>query len=679
MSYAPPPLQYFQGIIYNPDFFTSISSYITLSYANANYLTRVGTSLSASTYIQFAGNVSVLGLLTISGGINLSGGLTVDNLTVTGTSLFQGQSTFTLIPILPSGFQFITNGSQVIDGTKTFNLIPILPSGYQFITNGSQIITGTKTFSNVLTTSGINDSLSITSPNITGSTVVNGAYFNASNPAGSSLFYTTTINGTLFSNLFSNSSGTLPYTFSCGSISIPSTINTGSGLEIGWNGSPGTGETNFINLGQAGSGGFQFGIITNSLTYSALCNINRYANNGLWLYSNVGRLRIDDRNGGNYWWSESMEGSTMVMGTNGISTSITLGCSNSSGIGLTCLSINTSGISPNVSLNPLSTTTFNTFHPTTSLGNNISTNTTQYATVGYVNANSGASILSTNNTWTGTNAFTQRSISVGNATAPISIGNGTGSIGNVVIGDPSSLSVVSATGDNICISPPISSSMYNATGGSSNICIGSSSATLLTSGNSNIFLGSGCGQTITTGSNNTIIGAGAWSTGTANFSNCTVLGINAPPPVANNSIVIGSSAETIYINGSSQLNNSLLYGTTVCSSSVLQINNQIKRFESVYTAGVTTTLTNPLPYMIIFTPIASMSFVLPIPSITNQGQTFIIRRLAVGGGQSIAFSVTGGGAVFLPVNSGTSVASFVVSVTWQFTFYSTGSLYMCVA
>ncbi len=678
MSYAPPPLQYFQGIIYNPDFFTSISSYITLSYANANYLTRIGTSLSASTLTQFAGNVSVLGLLTISGGISLSGGLSVDSLIVSGTSLFQGQSTFNLIPILPSGFQFITTGSQTIDGTKTFNLIPILPSGFQFITTGSQTIIGSKTFSNVLTTAGINDSLSITSPNITGSTVVNGAYFNATNPAGSSSFYTTTISGTLFSNLFSNSSSTVPYTLTSNSVAIPSGTNSSSGLQIGWNGTVGTGETNFINLGQAGAGGFQFGTISNSLSYRALCDINLYSNYGLWLFSNVGRLRIDDRNGGAFFWSQSQEGSQMQMSNNGISTSIILSCGNSLGISSTALSINSLAVSTNINFNPLSTSTFNFSHPTTTLGNNLSTNTTQYATVGYVNANSGASILSTNNTWTGTNGFTQRLIQVGNATQYINFGCGVGNIANIVIGDSSSLSTISATGANICISSPATSSMYNTTG-SGNICLGGLSATLLTSGNGNTFLGGGCGQTITTGSNNTVIGSSAWSTGTANFSNCTVLGTNAPEPVANNSIVIGSSSETIYVAGASQLNNSLLYGTTVCSSSVLQINNQTKRFESVYTTGVANTLTNPLPFMILFTPIAGMSFTLPIPSSTNAGQTFIIRRAGTGGGQSIAFGVTGGGAVWVPVNSGTAVASFVVSVTWQFTFYSNGTNYICIA
>ena len=580
----------------------------------------VGVALSTATLTTFTGAVSIGGLLSLTGGISLSGGITVDNLTVNGTSSFIGQSTFTLAPILPSG--------------------------YQFLTTSTQSITGIKSFTSTINTVGITDTVSISTPNLTASSI-------------------------LSVNQISNLSSSLPYTFSCGSITIPSGTNSGAGVQIGWNGTVGTGETNFINLGQAGVGGFQFGVITNSLIYSALCNINRYANYGLWLYSNMGRLRIDDRNGGSFWWSQSQEGATMQMGNNGISTSITLGCCNSLGVGSTCLSINTSSVSPNVNFNPLNTSTFNVFHPTTTLGNNLSTNTTEYATVGYVNTTIGPSLLTSNNVWTGTNSYTKNQISIGSG-VQVYVGNSTGNQQSIVIGDP--LSLATTTVSTNCIS--VGTLSLRSSTGANNISLGTANLTVLNTGNQNIAIGNSSGGGITTGSNNIIIGTSSWTTG--NFSNCIIIGNIVPAPLADNSIILGS-IETVYINGSSQLNNSLLYGTTVCSSTVLQINNQIKRFESVYTTGVTNTLTNPLPFMILFTPIASMSFVLPVPSATNAGQTFIIRKFAAGGGQSIAFSVTGGGAVWLPVNSGTPVASFVVSVTWQFTFYSNGTNYICIA
>jgi len=656
LSYSP-PIYYFNNITYDPAFFANNNG-ISQAYLNQTFLPRIGIALSTASLTSFQGTVECYGLVSFYGGLSITGGLTLDTLTVNGLA------TFNTAPLM-SGASITSNtipALSIVNGSITQTQVS---TGLSFVNLGIQNFGGAKTFNNSLTTNGITDNVNISSP-----------YYTATSLTTNSQFTSVNVSGNLFTNNI-NTSASTPLTLSIGTVALPSGTNSGSGLQIGWNGNVGTGNTDFINLSQAGTGSFQFGTVSNSLSYRALCAMNPYTNQGFWIFSNAGRLRIDDRNGGTFWWGQSQEGSQMLCSVNGVSTSFTVGCGNSSGINSTCFGVDTTNITIYKNLNPTSTTTFNASHPTTSLGNNISTNTTQYSTVGYVNSVSGPTLLTSNNTWTGTNGFTQRLIQVGNATQFINLGCGNGNIANIVIGDSSSLSTVSATGANICISGPATSSMYNTTG-SGNICLGGSSATLLTSGNGNTFLGSGCGQTITTASNNTIVGAGAWSIGTANFSNCTVLGTNAPPPVANNSIVIGSSSETVYVAGASQLNNSLLYGTTVCSSDVLQINNQTKRFHTVYTTGVTNTLINPLPFMILFTPIAGMSFVLPVPSSTNAGQTFIIRRFATGGGQSIAFSVTGGGAIWIPVNSGTGVASFVVSVTWQFTFFSDGTNYICI-
>jgi len=218
--------------------------------------------------------------------------------------------------------------------------------------------------------------------------------------------------------------------------------------------------------------------------------------------------------------------------------------------------------------------------------------------------------------------------------------------------------------------------MYNTTG-SGNICLGGSSATLLTSGNGNTFLGGGCGQTITTGSNNTIVGASAWSTGTANFSNCTVLGTNAPPPVANNSIVLGSSSETVYVAGSSQLNNTLLYGTTVVGNNI-QVNGNIIQPIQTFTTGVTTTFTL-LPPFVFFTPIAGMSFVWPAPSTANSGQKFTIRRIATGGGQTINNTIIGGISAWWTTSGTAAIANIAISTVWSVTFISNGTGYYQIA
>ena len=651
LSYSP-PIYYFKNITYDPAFFAN-NNEISQAYLNQTFLPRIGIALSSATLTSFQGTVECYGLVSFYGGLSITGGLTLDTLTVNGLA------TFNTAPLM-SGASITSNtipALSIVNGSITQTQVS---TGLSFVNLGIQNFGGAKTFNNSLTTNGITDNVSVSSP-----------YYTATSLTTNSQFTSVNVSGNLFANNI-NTSASTPLTLAIGTVALPSGTNSNAGLQIGWNGTAGTGETNFINLGQGGAGGFQFGTISNSLPYRALCDINTYANQGLWLFSNAGRLRIDDRNGGAFWWGQSQEGSQMLCSVNGVSTSFTVGCGNSSGVGSTCLGVDTTNVTVYKNLNPTSTTTFNASHPTTSLGNNISTNTTQYSTVGYVNSVSGPTLLTSNNTWTGTNSYTQNQISIGSGVAQVYVGNSTGNQQSIVIGDPTSLATTTISTN--CIS--VGTLSLRQSTGSNNISLGTANFPSLTTGNNNISIGTSNGGGVTTGLNNIIIGTSSWTSG--NFSNCTVIGNVVPAPLASNSIILGST-ETVYINGASQLNNSLLYGTTVCSSDVLQINNQTKRFESVFTTGVTNTLVNPLPFMILFTPIAGMSFVLPVPSAINAGQTFIIRRFATGGGQSIAFSVTGGGAVWIPVNSGTGVASFVVSVTWQFTFYSTGTNYICIA
>jgi hypothetical protein len=699
MASYPPPLQYFQGIIYNPDFFTSISSYITLNYANQNYLTRVGTSLSASSLTQFAGNVTILGLLTISGGINISGGLTVDNLTVTGTSLFQGQSTFNLIPIIPSGYQFITNGSQTIDGTKTFNLIPVLPSGFQFITNGSQTIAGLKTFNSVITSTGINDSLSITSPTITGSTIVNGGTFNATNIAGTSTFYGLTANS-INTNLITNPSTTLPINigFPLGAIPL-STTTTGdprNGFLIGWNGLTGSnGETDFTNLNQGGNqGGFLFNNIPVGGSLNKLASLLPLSGEGLRLYSYCGQLRLDDTNNGAFNTQLIQTNNQLFINSRGINTQLVLQCGNATAVTTNSLVLSASNVSPQVNLNPASTTTFNAFHPTTSLGNNISTNTTQYATVGYVNASIPTSLLGLNNIWTGTNEYKNttngiKTTAFGTLNSQY-FGSGTGGSTNLVIGG-NSLSTINVTNaQNIaicpspsaCLGPNIGNSNIalgtscgiNQSNANQNIFIGTTCGNGVTFGSNNVCLGSNAGNGVTTGSNNIVIGNSAWAT-TANFSNCTVIGASALAPISSNSIILGSTAETVYIAGASQINNTLMTGTTVVSNNI-QVNGNIVQPILTFTTGVQNTFTTIPPY-ILYTPAVGQGFVLPPPSAANAGMQFIIRRVAVGSSSTIIFSCTGNPLVWVILNGTVATASYAVASLGasQSMWFSSGTLF----
>ena len=218
-----------------------------------------------------------------------------------------------------------------------------------------------------------------------------------------------TITGSLTNNKIVNSSSTLPYHIQCGTMSLPTTT-TGDpriGFLIGWNGLNGSsGETDFTNLNQGGNqGGFLFGNIPVGGSYQKLVQISPSNSTGLRVYPQCGKLQLDDVNSGAFNTVITQSTNQLFINSTGINTQIVLQCGNTSAVTTNAMAMTATTVQPFVNFSPQSTSTFNVSHPTTSLGNNISTNTTQYATVGYVNASIPASLLGTNNTWTGTNTY----------------------------------------------------------------------------------------------------------------------------------------------------------------------------------------------------------------------------------------------------------------------------------
>ena len=893
MASYPAPTESFIGIIYNPLFFNRINltDYVTYGYVQANFLSRVGVASSIATLTTFSGAVTILGLLTLSGGISISGGLTVDTLQVNSTSSFIGQSTFTLIPILPAGYQFITNGAQTIVGLKSFT--------------------------SVLTTAGINDSLSITSPTITGSTIVNGGTFNATNIAGTSSFYgisvlgastfnnnypTTTlgnnistnttqfatvgyvnsnggaallassntwtntnlftqlvtfnnglfvnsgnintpnnailgttfcdqfnnynqttgtditfnpnnfvqcvvnngnnsilpstvigygglkigwncsnsigetdfinlanytntggfnyytmnasnlpsligsltpsaltITGSLINAKISNSSSTLPYHIQSGTIPLPTTT-TGdprNGFLIGWNGLSGSnGETDFTNLNQSGNqGGFLFGNIPTGSSYQKLASLLPLNAGGLRLWPYCGNLRVDDNTNGAFSANMRQDGAFTVISSIGISTSLflqcgnTLGvavnvvqasvgggfrifpqcgkmqiddinsgaftttiiqannqsfynatgingqivlqCGNASGVTTNAMAMTATIVQPFVNFSPSSTTTFNAFHPTTSLGNNLSTNTTQYATVGFVNANNGASILPLNNTWTGLNTFTQRiQMTIKTSTSTTCIGTNAGAS----LGTLASNANCTYYGFNAGV---------NSVNPQSETIIGAASGPIITGNFSdNTIVGA---NSVFNGVGNTILGASSGNTSTTTvYNNSTTVGIGVLM-TASNQITLGRNTETVLIpgtlttTGTTNINNTTMTGTAIVNNN-LQVNGNITQpTGGILTGAVQTTFTTIPPY-IIFIPVTGMSFVLPAPSAANAGQMFVIRRFGTGvGNPTIIFTCVGNLAVWVPLNSNATNTSLAISTVWQFTIVSANNVYITIA
>ena len=652
-----PPLYSFNGVYYNPVFFPTISGYLTLSQANNLYLARTGIATSSAISTNFLGSVSISGLLTISNGINISGGVIVDSLTVSGLTTL--------------------NGLTSVVGQLSFTLPPILPSGYQLITTTAQTISGAKTFASVITSNGINDSISVTAPTLTASSVCNAPYFNATNATLTSSLYNTTVAGFLYSNLIQNSSATLPITLYCGSVSLPTTINLNSGLQIGWNGSGGSGETNLINLAQgapATGGGFNFSTLSNSLTNSNLAFLGKYGNQGLTLFASCGKFRIDDHNGGAYYWTESQEGPTMYATVNGISTGINYFCGNASAALINVLSLTSSSVTPNINLNPLSTTTFNAFHPTTTLGANISTNTTQYATVGYVNSSSGSSILSLNNTFSGKNTFTQ----------PIQM---------TISSDPTITALGSGAANNLTTSSGANSTFIGQSAGLlSTTTIGD---TIIGGGSGQIVAGAFFGNTVLgsnshyNGTNNTVIGANAGNASTTSvFSNSTCIGYGSLI-TASNQITLGRATESVQCLGGVTVGGVLTTGIInaggVVTAGLMTVNdvltttNQITQPLQGYNLTVSIVLTFLVPIVTYIPNGAGLTITYPIPSASNVGQTFVVRRLATGGGQTVSLIATGSPVVWLVNNSGTPQASIAISTVWQWTFFSTGALFVQIA
>lgn len=90
---------YFNGVIYNSNQFTQTTGFITLNYANANYLKRVGAPISIATTTTFSGATqttsSSTGTIVISGvgGLALTGG----NVNIGGTTEASSSSVATLV------------------------------------------------------------------------------------------------------------------------------------------------------------------------------------------------------------------------------------------------------------------------------------------------------------------------------------------------------------------------------------------------------------------------------------------------------------------------------------------------------------------------------------------------------------------------------------------------------
>lgn len=356
---------------------------VSTSITNNGTLTVTGNTVVNN--ITISGVINILSSLVVSfTNISVSGVASFFNLSATGLSSLYNLNVTGLTSLLITTVTGLTASTLNVSGASTLQATTC--------TNLSSTGTATlqNTTCNTLTTYGaINAPSLTTSGNITAAgTITTGSNISASGLFTNQMFL-----------------GSNPLTFFQQYLPYPTTVNPLGGLQLGWN-AYGIGEVDLISLAQSGIGGFNFSTITSTTTNNVLASVLPYSNGGLILNSSCGNLRINEFQGGAFNTTIYQNGNTSYHIANGISPAIAFPCGNASGVLNNPMLLTAGGINTYVNLNLLSTTTFNTSHPTTTLA--LPTLANQYATVGYVSSVLPvipASLIGTNNTWTGTNGF----------------------------------------------------------------------------------------------------------------------------------------------------------------------------------------------------------------------------------------------------------------------------------
>jgi hypothetical protein len=237
-------------------------------------------------------------------------------------------------------------------------------------------------------------------------------------------------------------------------------------------------------------------------------------------------------------------------------------------------------------------------------------------------AGAGQYNLALPNTWTGINTFTQN-ILVSNITVGVGLGS---NLSNTAIG----FSALSSNGGGNNTAVGCNSLEANTTGGTC-VALGYQSLFRNTSGDSNVGLGSSAGSNITTTSYNTVVGYNSYITGS--YTQSTSIGAFSQPS-ASNQIVLGTSTETLFIQGG--LNYKV--GTNVTSTP--------------------TTLSAPLSQFYKINASTATTINLPVPSSTYTGAVVIFRRL-VGTSTTnvVTFSITGTPTNMISYNSVTATTT----------------------
>ena len=225
MSTQSQPSEFFQGIYYNNSFFPT-NNYITYSYGNANYLSKVGTASSTATSTTFSGVVNANNGLNVTNSVNCDVVNATVSLNVAGANINTIYAplvspTFTGNVALPSTSNVTYGGTALSSILNTYAPVNNATlTGYTTINSGSLNVQCNTFFFNPVTcysTMSVSGATSVTNLTATG---------NCTFPATSNVTFGGTALNTLLSSYISNTSPTFTGTFtasSCTSVALPST------------------------------------------------------------------------------------------------------------------------------------------------------------------------------------------------------------------------------------------------------------------------------------------------------------------------------------------------------------------------------------------------------------------------------------------------------------------------
>ena len=534
MTSSVPPNPWYNGIIYNPDFFKSNTDTITIAYANATYLRRIGNPTSIATLTTFTGSVSVQGTSSFGNILSMNSATLANR----------------VINNIDYRLQDLATGSfvgQIYSNGNTLNVINSVNSGSQkFYTKDAG---GTSTDVLTISSSGITSREVLTlNGTVDTDRIINNVYYQFQDKtslsttvgqmygSAGSMIFDNDINSGLFSFATNNSVGTqsIPLTLS----SAQNTLSSQTLVQVSAGGSP------------------VVAFNVRDLTSSQNLQVIPATTSGiLGPFTRPGDVQIASVG--------SAPGNTNL--------TIMPYSNNTVGIRLTNTSV-LIGAGGTASFTPTSNILFS--------GTTISATGTLTMNN---NAISGALNFNGIPISYGAGLITDNNISIGSSNLTGSATNGGDNIAigkNCLIGTTN----VFAT-NNIALG---ASTLQAITSGSNNLGIGSVSMSSLSTGNYNTAIGYQANQNQLTGDNNVAIGraSGASFPAGQNASNSTAIGYQAQY-TGSNQIVLGTSAQTTFLKGPASFSSSIILQTTAPTNTSGYLGYNTKLFAN-NTGAITT-------------------------------------------------------------------------------------------